>query len=101
MYVPWQIQRDLIRARLDDVERAARYAHHSASRHGRPIRQIAQSARRLSAWLARMRPVASGDALMAPPSRTPDVTARIEVVVTSEAQRDHHNHQRSAPTRAI
>jgi hypothetical protein len=66
LYVPWQIQRDLIRARLNDVERAARYAPHNADRHRRPMRQIAQASRRLSAWLARIRPVASGGAVPAP-----------------------------------
>jgi hypothetical protein len=69
MYVPWQIQRDLIRARLNDVERAARYPPHLADRHRRPMGQIAQAARRLSAWLARIWPVTSGGAVPAPVPR--------------------------------
>lgn len=85
MYVPWQIQRDLVRARLDDVERAARYTPHNADRHRRPMRKIAQAARRLSALLGRVGLMASGDVVPAPPSREPDVAPRIEIVVTTDA----------------
>jgi hypothetical protein len=83
MYVPWQMQRDLVRARLNDVERAARYAPHNANRRRRAMPQIAQAARRLSAWLARIRPVGSGHGVPAPPSCAPAVAARIEAEVTS------------------
>jgi len=48
MNIPWQIQRDLSRARLDDTVRAARYAPHLAGSHRRPMLRVAAVVRRAS-----------------------------------------------------
>ena len=84
MYVPWQIQRDRIRARQNDIERGVRYAYHYADQIRRPTSQIARAARIVSVWLANMRPAASGDPMPSRPSPAPDARTRIEIVVTTE-----------------
>jgi hypothetical protein len=61
VYLPWQIQRDISRSRLDDTMRAARYAYRNAELHRRPIRRIAVALQWVSDWLADAVPHPGGD----------------------------------------
>jgi hypothetical protein len=61
VYIPWQIQQDLSRARLEDTSRAARYAYRNADPHRRPLRRIAAILRWLSEHLGHAVPVRSTD----------------------------------------
>jgi hypothetical protein len=54
--IPWQIQHEILRSRLDDTTRAARYAHHNAESHRRPMRRIAAAMRWVSDWLVEVLP---------------------------------------------
>lgn len=56
MNIPWQIQHEILRSRLDDTMRAARYAHHNAESHRRPMRRIAAAMRWVSDWLVAVLP---------------------------------------------
>jgi hypothetical protein len=50
--IPWQIQHDISRARLEDTSRAAKYAHRNAETRRRPMRRIAAILRWMSERLA-------------------------------------------------
>ena len=52
MIIPWQIQHDISRARLEDTLRAAKYAHRNAETCRRPMRRIAAILRWMSERLA-------------------------------------------------
>jgi hypothetical protein len=54
--IAWQIQHEILRSRLDDTMRAARYAHHNAESHRRPMRRIAAAMRWVSDWLVEVLP---------------------------------------------
>ena len=54
--IAWQIQHEILRSRLDDTMRAARYAHRNAESHRRPMRRIAAAMRWVSDWLVEVLP---------------------------------------------
>ena len=68
MYVPWQLNREIARLRLEDIARSVRNAHRTVNHH-RP-RRIAARMRRLTEWFGEFRPRRGGN-IGAPIGRAP------------------------------
>ena len=56
MTIDWQIGREIARQRIEDTLRAARYSHHRAGLHRRPMRRVAAWVRWVSDRLATAAP---------------------------------------------
>lgn len=52
MYIPWQIEQDISRSRLEEISAAARYAYRNAESRRRPMRRIASILQWVSGCLA-------------------------------------------------
>jgi hypothetical protein len=52
VYIPWQMLQDISRSKLEDTERAVKYAYHAAESPRRPKRRIAGLVRLMSEWLS-------------------------------------------------
>ena len=75
MYVPWQLNREIGRIRLEDTARASRYAYRTASRR-RP-RRIASTLRKITEWIGQAG-TWRGKHAREPVTRTPtDVTLSV------------------------
>jgi hypothetical protein len=61
MDIPWQIQREVARSRMEDAVRATRHAHHRADLYHRPMRTIACAAGWVADWLTHAVPVRRAD----------------------------------------